>query len=57
LQMHDSTSLMKYIIPSSRRMLLDTFRKNNNVSVNIKSPMIKQKNIIKINKADSAQQK
>lgn len=55
LQTHDSTSLMKYIIPSSRRMLLDTFRKNNNVSVNTKSPMIKQKNIIKINKADSAQ--
>jgi len=55
LQTHDSSSLMKYIIPSSRKMLLDTFKKNNNVSVNLKSPMIKQKNIIKINKADSAQ--
>ena len=55
LQTHDSSSLMKYIIPSSRKMLLDTFRKNNNVSVNLKSPMIKPRNIIKINKADSAQ--
>jgi len=53
LQTHDSTSLMKYIIPSSRRMLLDTFGKNNNVS--IKNPMIKPKSIIKINKPDSAQ--
>lgn len=55
LQTHDSTNLMKYILPSSRKMLLDTFGKNNNVSVNLKNPMIKPKNNIKINKPDSAQ--
>ena len=54
LQTHDSTSLMKYILPSSRAALLDTLKRNNNLSAGIKTPMIKPKNNIKINKADSS---
>ena len=51
---HDSTYLMKYIVPSSRAALLDTLRKNNILRPTPKSPMIKPKNNFKINKADSA---
>jgi len=43
---HDSTSLMKYIIPSSRAALLDTLRRNNSAIIQ-KSPMIKPKEISK----------
>jgi len=56
LRTHDSTSLMKYIIPSSRAALLDTIKRYiKQQTTEIKSPMIKPKNNIKINKADSAQ--
>jgi len=56
LQTHDSTGLLKYIVPSSRAALLDTFRKSTLGPMNLKSPMIKPKKIIKTNKADSALQ-
>ncbi|HLK29673.1 MAG TPA: penicillin-binding protein 2 [Puia sp.] len=41
LRTHDSTSLMKYIIPSSRAALLDTLKRN--IAPAIKTPMIKPK--------------
>ncbi len=53
LQTHDSTNLMKYILPASRAALLDTFR-NLNGNANFKNPVIKPKNKIKISKADTA---
>jgi len=46
LQTHDSTRLMKYIIPSSRAALLDTLKKTI-VPPSSKNPMIKLKEIIK----------
>jgi len=51
LQTHDSTRLMKYIIPSSRAALLDTLKKTI-APPSTKNPMIKPKEIIKP-KADS----
>jgi penicillin-binding protein 2 len=54
LQTHDSTNLMKYIVPSSRAALLDTLKRYNKKTTEIKSPMIKPKNNFKIDKADSA---
>jgi penicillin-binding protein 2 len=52
LQTHDSSNLMKYIIPSSRAALLDTFRKNVIVPV-MKNPMQKPKENKKVSKPDS----
>ncbi|HVM87648.1 MAG TPA: penicillin-binding protein 2 [Puia sp.] len=54
IRTHDSTNLMKYIIPASRAALLDTFRPNPIISTGFKSPMIKPKSITKTQKADSA---
>jgi penicillin-binding protein 2 len=41
LRTHDSTNLMKYIIPSSRAKLLDTLKRS--IAPAIKAPMIKPK--------------
>ncbi|MBS1972741.1 MAG: penicillin-binding protein 2, partial [Bacteroidetes bacterium] len=54
LRTHDSTNLMKYIIPSSRAALLDTFRPNPIISSGVRSPMRKPKSNFKTKKADSA---
>jgi penicillin-binding protein 2 len=53
LQTHDSTSLMKYIIPSSRAALLDTLKKNTTIIPGAKKPMIKPRNNLKTGKTDS----